>query len=546
MELTPNTSPAPRKIKPTITSDQRDDHANSNTEPSRRKSARFWLIFLALCVSTFLSALELTSVSTALPTIVGSLKGHEFAWVGRPIILLSHLVFAIGSAIAGASKSTDMLIAGRTLQGIGGGGIITLTDIIVADLVPLAERGPYLGIVGAVWAVAGAIGPPIGGAFAEKNWRWLFYMNLPIAGAAMVLVFAFLRLNAPRQPFKQKMARIDWVGNVLVIGSTALTIIALTWAGARYSWSSVHVLVPLIVDLIGLIAALAYEFTLAVEPIIPRELLSNSVGRRSRPMRSYHVCPGYVFSPSCMHPGSGGFFPRPSYSEPTKMRGRAHYRPATNRTSFSGYMGIFFHGIVMTAVVYYLPVYFQASRGDPPIKSGIDVFGMAFTVAPFGVFTGISTVVFKKYRPQNYVAWILVGIGAGILFASTTFAVLAPLPVSRNAPALALFAFVRTFASTYGVAIGSSVLQTELAHSLPVEFSAQFPGGSDIAFAAIPLIGKLDDPLRSQVRAAFADALAVLWQVMIGISGMGLLSVVLMKEIEMNTQTDEKWAMEQR
>lgn len=68
----------------------------------------------------------------------------------------------------------NMLIAGRAIQGVGGGGIIALTDIIVADLVPLAERGPYLGIVGAVWAIASAIGPPIGGVFAESDWRWLF------------------------------------------------------------------------------------------------------------------------------------------------------------------------------------------------------------------------------------------------------------------------------------------------------------------------------------------------------------------------------------
>ncbi|KAG9075251.1 hypothetical protein FS749_013098 [Ceratobasidium sp. UAMH 11750] len=435
----------------------------------------------------------------------------------RSIMLASLLIFAVGAAICGAAQSMNMLIAGRTIQGIGGGGILTLTDIIVADLVPLAERGPYLGIVGSVWAVASAIGPPIGGAFAESDWRWLFYMNLPLAGIAIALVLAFLRLNTPKDTFKHKIARIDWIGNFLVIGSTASTILALTWAGARYPWSSYRVLVPLIVGLAGLGVALAYEFTLAVEPIIPRELLSN-------------------------------------------------------RTSLSGYLGTFFHGVVVTGVIYYLPIYFQASRGDSPIKSGVDLFGIAFTIAPFAIVTGISTVVLKKYRPQNYIAWgftlvgmgllstlkydsskansigfqILIGIGAGILYASTTFAILAPLPVSRNAPALALFAFIRTFAGTYGVAIGSSVLQTELSHRLPLQFSAQFPGGSDIAFSAIPFISALEEPLRSEVRAAFADALAVLWKVMIGISGMGLISTLLMREVPMNTETDEKWAMEQK
>ncbi|KAG8703167.1 hypothetical protein FRC09_004312 [Ceratobasidium sp. 395] len=543
MESTLAAPPAPMRPESTAKSidDQRTivENTASPTE-APKKDLRFWLIFLALCVSTFLSALELTSVSTALPTIVESLNGHDFAWVGsaytlgstafmpmsgglaeifgrRSVMLASLVIFAVGSAVCGAAQSMNMLIAGRTIQGIGGGGILTLTDIIVADLVPLAERGPYLGIVGSVWAVASAIGPPIGGAFAERSWRWLFYINLPLAGIAIVLVLVFLRLNTPKDSFKHKITRIDWIGNFLVIGSTASTIIALTWAGARYSWSSYQVLVPLIVGLAGLAAAFAYEFTLAVEPIIPRELLSN-------------------------------------------------------RTSLSGYLGTFFHGIVVTAIIYYLPVYFQASKGDSPIQSGVDLFGIAFTVAPFAIFTGISTVVLKKYRPQNYIAWgftligtgllstlkydsskahsigfqILIGIGGGILYASTTFPILAPLPVSRNAPALALFAFVRTFAGTYGVAIGSSVLQTELSKRLPLQFTAQFPGGSDIAFSAIPFINALEEPLRSEVRAAFADSLAILWKVMIGIAGMGLISVLLMKEVEMNTQTDEKWAIEQK
>lgn len=139
---------------------------------------------------------------------------------------------------------------------------------------------------------------------------------------------------------------------------------------------------------------------------------------------------------------------------------------------------------------------------------------------------------------------LIVGIGSGILYACTTFPVLAPLPVSRNAPALALFAFVRTFAGTYGVAVGSSVLQTELTRRLPSEFVAQFPGGSEIAFSAIPFVAGLEEPLRSQVRGAFAGSLGVMWKVMAGIAGMGLLSTLLMKELPMNTETDDKWAIE--
>ncbi|KIO16030.1 hypothetical protein M407DRAFT_234031 [Tulasnella calospora MUT 4182] len=166
-------------------------------QPPAAKGLRFWLVIVAMMVTTFLSAIDLTSVSTALPTIVQDLNGSEFAWVGsafalgstamlplvgglaqifgrRPVVLGSIAFFALGSGLCGGAKGMNMLIAGRAIQGVGGGGILAMAEIIVADLVPLSERGNYMGIFGAVWAVASAIGPPIGGAFSQSNWRWLF------------------------------------------------------------------------------------------------------------------------------------------------------------------------------------------------------------------------------------------------------------------------------------------------------------------------------------------------------------------------------------
>ncbi|KIO20592.1 hypothetical protein M407DRAFT_29797 [Tulasnella calospora MUT 4182] len=133
---------------------------------------QFWLIFIALMVASFLSALDLTSVSTALPTIVEDLEGTDFAWVGsafalgstailplvgglaqifgrRPIVIGSILFFALGSGLCGGANNMTMLIAGRTIQGIGGGGILATSEIVVADMVPLRQRGAYMGIFGA-------------------------------------------------------------------------------------------------------------------------------------------------------------------------------------------------------------------------------------------------------------------------------------------------------------------------------------------------------------------------------------------------------------
>jgi hypothetical protein len=124
--------------------------------------------------------------------------------------------------------------------------------------------------------------------------------------------------------------------------------------------------------------------------------------------------------------------------------------------------------------------------------------------------------------------------------------VLAPLPASRAASALALYNFVRAFAQTWGITISSTILQNQLKKKLPLSFTAQFPQGVDIAFAAIPLIDGLEEPLRTEVRVAFAQSLRIIWLVMIGISGAGLLTMAFMKEVVMEMKPDERFALEER
>jgi MFS family permease len=187
-------------------------------------------------------------------------------------------LFALGSALVGAAQSMSMVIGGRSVQGIGGGAILTMvcrllfrpffffrpsfpffllprgssfpifpyplfqpytdslslaeqTEIIVADLVPLSERGAYFGIIGAVWALASAVGPPIGGALASAGqWRWLFYMNLPLTGLAMLLVLLFLKVKTPQTTMKEKLAQMDYacVPFNLLPSSPSLTLLLCT------------------------------------------------------------------------------------------------------------------------------------------------------------------------------------------------------------------------------------------------------------------------------------------------------------------------------
>ncbi|EKM52354.1 uncharacterized protein PHACADRAFT_198415 [Phanerochaete carnosa HHB-10118-sp] len=228
---------------------------------SARRGIRFWLIILAVCMFVFLSALEFSAVATALPTITHDLNGGKFVWIAsayglastvflpasggmadiwscKPFMLLWLGMFGLESTLCSEAQNMNWLIAAR-IQGVGGGGILSVSSIIILDLVPLRERATYNGLIGMTWGVAAAIGPIIGGALAQHSaWRWLFYLNLPITGVATLLIAAFLRVWTPGGLFSEKLSRMDWIGNVLIIGSSSLIVISLTWGRVKFSWSS--------------------------------------------------------------------------------------------------------------------------------------------------------------------------------------------------------------------------------------------------------------------------------------------------------------------
>lgn len=239
----------------------------------------------------------------------------------------------------------------------------------------------------------------------------------------------------------------------------------------------------------------------------------------------------------------------------------------------------------------YLPVYYQACKGATPTGSGVDLLGLAFSVAPITMIVGFSVNKFRVYRPQLISGWLVLiagsgalstinenshrglsiglqvinGLGIGLLYMNLYFPILAPLPVSSSAPALSLYNYSRSIAQasnksyfhgtlrnniinvqTWGVTIGSTVLQNTLRTRLPPAFEQQFPQGVTIAYAIIPLIRELPQPLQAEVRAAFAKGLSELWRIHIGISGAGFLISLLMKGLPLHTQVDEQWELEKK
>ncbi|KAI0686124.1 iron permease [Earliella scabrosa] len=538
------------------TSTFRTHESGKETGPSSRKGVSFWLAFSAVLVSLFLSVLDLCAVPTALPTMIDDLQGGDkFVWVGsgyslastsvlllcgrladvfgrRPVMLASITLFALGSALAGAAQNMDMLIAARVIQGMGGGSVYTMSQVITSDLVPLAERPTYQSALVMVYALGAGIGPIIGGLLAEKaSWRWLFYINLPLTGLAFAAVAIFLRVQTPHGTILAKLACMDWFGNGLIAVGSALTLVGLTWGGVHYPWGSVHVLVPLVVGVALMGAFFGYEvaFRHRKQPVQPKASIRELTHSATLPLDIL-----------------------------------------SNRTSAFAYLATFCHGITSVSAIYYMPVFFQACKGASPVRSSVETLPIALVMAPFAMFSGIVIKVTRTYRPVNLLGWILsivgfvvltllrpdsstaqwvgfqflMSTGNGIIYASTIFPILAPLPVTRNAAALAFFAFSRTFAQTWGIAISGVILQNQLKDKLPAEFVAMFPHDIDIAFAAIPVIRALDESLRDAVQLAFAESMATIWKVMIGISGLGLLTVFALKEIPMSTTTDDNYGLE--
>ncbi|KAG8869189.1 hypothetical protein FRB98_002786, partial [Tulasnella sp. 332] len=320
-------------------------------------------------------------------------------------------------------------------------------------------------------------------------------------------------------------------GNFLVVSTTTATIIGRTWGGVRYPWSSWHVLVPLVLGFVGLAGFLVYEANFPVEPVVSWKLLANRA-----------TLAGLQVSDS-------------------------FESPLANK-----------HAHTLSSFPDYVPTYLQAVKGESAIRSGVVFLATAATIAPGAIICGASVTILKIYRPQNMIGWMLLtigvgllsllgfntseagyigyqiigGIGLGILYPVVQFPVLASPPLSETAHALALFTFIRQFATTWGITIGSTIPQNGLTKNLPhsviTEVSATTSGSvhNEIAYVIIPLISGLQEPLKTQTQVAFATSLRLIWHVLLGVCGLGLLSVLLMKEIPMQEVNSDEFGMKDK
>lgn len=257
---------------------------------------RILAIYAGLMVALLLAALDQTIVATALPKVVSDLGGlSQYSWVftayllastvtvplygklgdvyGRkPLFLFAIVVFLIGSALCGLAQNMTELVVFRGVQGIGAGGLFPLALAVIGAIVPPRDRGRYQGLIGAVFASASIIGPALGGFIVDNtSWRWIFYVNLPVGGLALLVISVTMPRRAPLTEHS-----IDWLGAVLLAGASAPLLLGLVWGSGTYSWSSAHVIGALVAAVVFLLAFLFYERRVP-EPILPFDLMRNRV-----------------------------------------------------------------------------------------------------------------------------------------------------------------------------------------------------------------------------------------------------------------------------
>lgn len=384
--------------------------------------------------------------SVALPTITEDVGGaRQYIWIANSFVVASCVVqpfagqladvygrrsplissvalFALGSGIAGGASNVAMLIAGRTIQGLGAGGIYVLIDIVCCDLVPLRERGKWLGLMFSWSGVGAALGSPVGGALAEANWRWIFLMNIPICGIALAGLLLLMRVNsgtasAQHRGLIVKFRRLDILGNAIFIPSMIALLMGLVEGGNVHSWSSWRIILPLVLGSLGWIA--------------------------------FHIQQSFASFPSV----------------PPRLFG--------NRTSATAYFLAFTSSVLIQAPAYFLPIYFQAVLGTTALRSGTYFLPFALGMLVFAAGAGVLLAKIGAYRPlhafafaliaitfglftlmgnrTSKVAWVffeLIGsVGTGFTLSTLLPAIMAPLADADTAVSSATYSFVRCFVS---------------------------------------------------------------------------------------------------
>uniref|UniRef100_L2FN73 Major facilitator superfamily transporter n=2 Tax=Colletotrichum gloeosporioides species complex TaxID=2707338 RepID=L2FN73_COLFN len=420
--------------------------ADADVPEAGRTKLETTLIVLSLCAALFLAALDVTIITTAVPTIAQEFNSNiGYIWIGsayllanaafvptwgkisdiwgrKPVLLSAVGVFWVGSLLCGLAVDMAMLIAARAIQGIGGGGIIVLVNICISDLFSMRQRGVYFGVMGMVWAVASAVGPVIGG----------FYINLPISGVGIIILFFVLKLHNPRTPVVKGLKAIDWIGTVTIIGGTIMFLFGLEFGGVTYPWSSPTVICLIVFGILTIGLFTVNEWKYARYPVIPMHLFSDWSNLAAF---ATAFCHAFAFI-------SGSYW----------------------LLYFQGVQGVssLLSGVYLLPYVLSLSL-MSALAGYVIRKTGnylyLIIAGMAVATLGFGLFHDLPL---QRNFTKIVLYQIVAGLGIGPNFQSPLIAVQTSVEPRDIAAATSTFGFIRQMATSISVVIGGVVFNNEM------------------------------------------------------------------------------------
>jgi len=485
-----------------------------------------------LLLALLVAILSSTVVSAALPTIISDLHGSQssFTWVitatllamtvstpiwgkladlfDRKLLVQSALsLYVFGSVLAGFAQSTSWLIGCRVVQGLGVGGLMALVQVVLSDLVSPRERGRYMGYLGSVMAVGTVGGPLLGGVITDSalGWRWCFFVGVPIAAAAFVVLRRTLHL--PERP--RRKVRIDYLGAALISAGVSALLIWVSLAGHQFDWLSWQTAALVAAGVVLLVAAVRVEFT-RDEPLIPTHLL----------------------------------------------RERVPVLAAIASASV---------GVALFGVAVFLSQYLQISRGESPTASGLLTIPMMVGILVSSTLVGrriSKTGRYKKFMVtgaglltvglalmgmlDEHTSLIelgffmsLVGLGVGMVMQNLVLVVQNSVPPSDVGAASALVTFSRSLGGATGVSVLGAILGSRASAQIADGLAARGIDAGALGGGAgsIPDVNSLPGPVQAVVQHAYASGTAEIFLVAAPLTLVALVAIALLPEIPLGERS---------
>ncbi|TKX23168.1 MFS transporter-like protein 77 [Elsinoe australis] len=506
-------------------------------------------VFVACAVVEFVALMDQNTLAAALPVVSGYLRaGSQQAWISgayfvtttaftlifgrlsdiwsrKTVLLGGLLIFFLGSLASSLAQTATQLIIFRAFTGVGGGGLATVAQAIVSDVVPLRERGKWQGILGAAVAIAHGVGPIVGGAFVEiggDSWRWIFRLNLPLSAIVTLCVIFMMPLKKVHGNWLTKFLAVDWAGMLLTLASSTLLVLGLIWAGGDHPWLSAHVITTLISGVVVALLFLLWQAHGATLPLVPL----------------------YIFK-----------------------------SPLVNGACLTH----FINGWNSLVQIYYIPSFYQLALSYPPLRAATMLLPLTITQTVASTTSGLVVYYTGRYRESILVGWavwaiglglystidestglgkqigyaILTGVGIGQTMQPSLVAIQAGVDRKDMAVVTCTRAFLRSLGGVLGLAISGTILN----NSLRGKLDGLGLGEEDVRrlLNARDSVGELTRGVaeREEVRAAvvegYKSGFRVIFISLAGLAGFAaVLAAVLMPHVSLVREDDERLKAEGR